>query len=304
MAIRYLEHSKINKQAWDNCIQQSFNGIIYAYSWYLDVVCPNWEALVEDEYKSIMPLTKAVKYKFHYLYQPFFTQQLGVFSVDKLSEEKINSFLQFIPEKYKFIEINLNTYNKFSSSNFEIKTSITYEMDLIKAYQNHYFQYSENLCRNLKKAEKQKLEISKEASAREIINMFRQNRGRGIDTLKSKHYEILEHLIHDAIGRGRGQIWGVKTRESKLCAGAFFVESNGKVIFLFSASNSHAKINGAMAFLIDRFIFENAQRNLVLDFEGSNDIGLGRFYNSFGAKKCLYLQIRKNKLPLLVKWMK
>jgi hypothetical protein len=66
-----------------NAIARSFNGIVYAYSWYLDIVSPGWDALVKDDYKSVMPLTWRKKYGIKYLYQPFFTQQLGVFSSDK-----------------------------------------------------------------------------------------------------------------------------------------------------------------------------------------------------------------------------
>lgn len=302
--IQYIKHNKINKQKWDECIEKSFNGIIYAYSWYLDIVCPNWEALVDEDYKTVMPLTAGKKYSLNYLYQPFFTQQLGVFSVNKMSEEIVDNFLQAIPVKYLFMEINLNSYNKISSSIFALKINLTYELDLINTYENHAKLFSDNLVRNLKLANKENLEIIKDVPANEIITLFRQNRGKKIRNLKNKEYKILEKIITASLSRGKAQIWSIRTNEKKLCAGAFFIESNGKVIFLFSATDALAKTNGAMSFLIDRFIFENAQRNLILDFEGSNDAGLARFYSSFGAKKCLYLHVRKNNLPFWAKWVK
>src|ERR1039458_6261489 len=104
--IRYIHHSQINKKDWDSCIGNSANTTIYAYSWYLDAVCPAWEALVEGEYETVMPLTPNKKYSIHYLFQPFFTQQLGVFSNYLRTESKINQFLSAIPEKFKFVEIN------------------------------------------------------------------------------------------------------------------------------------------------------------------------------------------------------
>jgi len=55
--IDYLLHSDIDKMKWDACIQKAFNGNIYALSWYLDVVHEGWEALVEDDYVRVMPLT-------------------------------------------------------------------------------------------------------------------------------------------------------------------------------------------------------------------------------------------------------
>ncbi len=86
----------------------------------------------------------------------------------------------------------------------------------------------------------------------------------------------------------------------QICAGAILVESNRKVIFLFSATNAEAKSSGAMSFLIDSFIKENSQRNLTLDFEGSNDPNLARFYKSFGAKECIYFHYKKNDLPWIL----
>ena len=54
--ICYLTHNQIDKQRWDECIAQSPDGLIYCWSWYLDVVHPGWEALVEDDYENVMPL--------------------------------------------------------------------------------------------------------------------------------------------------------------------------------------------------------------------------------------------------------
>lgn len=78
--ITYLTHNQIDKQRWDDCIKQSPNGNVYALSWYLDIVHPRWEALVEDDYVSVMPLTGNRKCGISYPFQPFFVQQLGVFS--------------------------------------------------------------------------------------------------------------------------------------------------------------------------------------------------------------------------------
>ncbi|HEU4717664.1 MAG TPA: hypothetical protein VFU15_07515, partial [Bacteroidia bacterium] len=81
--IRHLRSHEIDRQRWDECIRRSFNGIIYAYSWYLDVVSPGWEALADEKYETVMPLTWAKKMSVRYLRTPFFVQQLGVFSVNK-----------------------------------------------------------------------------------------------------------------------------------------------------------------------------------------------------------------------------
>ncbi|MBK7430609.1 MAG: hypothetical protein IPI62_06680 [Bacteroidetes bacterium] len=79
--IKHLRHTEINKSKWDNTIKLSPEGIVYAASWYLDIVSPGWEALMDDDYKFIFPLCTRSKFGFSYLYQPHFTQQGGLFSI-------------------------------------------------------------------------------------------------------------------------------------------------------------------------------------------------------------------------------
>ena len=191
--IRCLSNQEINKHKWDNCVRESFNGMIYAYSWYLDIVAENWQGLVEDEYQRIFPLITRNKGNIHYLYQPVFTQQLGVISKKILTEQVVSSFLNAIPEKFKFAEINLNTLNKIETGNFKIFHWQNFELDLINSYDNLYKGYSTNLKRNLKKAEKDGLTLSKNIKPDEIITLFRSNRGQKIKILK----ESISNLIPD-----------------------------------------------------------------------------------------------------------
>ena len=77
--ILHLKNHQIDKAKWDAALLHSSNCKIYACSWYLDVVSPNWEALVTDNYEEIFPLTTKKKFTFQYLFTPFFVQQLGFF---------------------------------------------------------------------------------------------------------------------------------------------------------------------------------------------------------------------------------
>ena len=80
--IRYLSHDEIDKPQWDACIEGSVNSLPYAASWWLDVVSPGWEALVSEDYRSVMPLTWHKKLGVYYLYQPYLTQQLGILQAE------------------------------------------------------------------------------------------------------------------------------------------------------------------------------------------------------------------------------
>jgi len=301
--IKYVAHKDINKNKWDTCIQDSVNGIVYAYSWYLDIVCPKWDALIEDDYKSVLPLPKAEKYGFRYTYPPPFTQQLGVFSTSKLSNEKVEMFLEQIPARYKYIEMNLNTLNRVKADSFESRNLITHLLDLISPYEHTYANYSTQAKRNLKKAQASSLNILTSVPPQKVIDLFKANRGK-----KYKHpasyYSTLNKLVLTCMRKNSGQAWGVYTSEKELCAGALFVGSNKRIIFLFSGTNQKAFDTHAMTLLIDRFIKDNSQREVTLDFEGSLDMDVARFYKGFGSKEVHFQQIRRNNLPYPVKWIK
>jgi hypothetical protein len=309
--IRYITYNEIDKHKWDECIHHAVNGIVYAYSWYLDIVSPSWDALVENDYERVFPLTKNKKSGISYLFQPFFTQQLGIFSTTKLNAEITENFISKIPHKFKFAEINLNTFNKIEPAKFQVFPNLTHELDLIPTYDLIYRNYSENTRRNIKLALNSELIISQNTKAEQVIELFKNNKGKDIETLKEKEYLLLKKLISVCLYKKIAHISGVYTKEANLCAGAIFIESNNKVIFLFSATDNEARSNGAMSFLIDSFIKYNSQRNLTLDFEGSNDPNLARFYRSFGAKECVYFQYKKDELPWIlsksvtfIKWLR
>jgi len=56
--------------------------------------------------------------------------------------------------------------------------------------------------------------------------------------------------------------------------------------------------------LIDAFIKDNADKPLILDFEGSDIRNLAFFYSGFGAKDEQYPFLKINKLPFYLKWLK
>ncbi|MCX6290864.1 MAG: GNAT family N-acetyltransferase [Bacteroidetes bacterium] len=303
--IAFIEHGKIDKRKWDQCIRQSPNGMVYAMSWYLDIVSPGWNALVDGNYQAVFPLTWRKKYNLYYLYQPFFTQQLGVFSMEKnISEKTVSDFLKAIPDQYRLIEIQLNAENNFHDVGFSISEKLTHHLSLDQPYEKISNGYSENLERNIRRANKNKIVLSEQVTPEEIIQLFRKNKGKDVENLGAKEFRVLSHLVRESGNRKSVYLAGARTADGKLCAGTIFLKSNHEYIFLFSAVNEEARKTGAMSLIIDQFIKTHSGEKMNLDFEGSMDKNLARFYQSFGSKEVVYLQIRKNNLPLYIKWLK
>lgn len=301
--IKFLENDEIDFDKWDECIETSINGIIYPFSYYLNQVSPGWCALVGNDYESVMPLPVKQKWGIHYIIQPLFVQQLGVFSPNTISTEQLTEFIESVPSRYKFMNINLNTYNKFESNStgtFTYKRK-TYELDLISPYESLWANYSTNAKRNLKKSEKNKVFVTRNTEPQSIIDLFRQNKGKDFKMLNTQAYETFRHLVYSSVHRGNAVAYAAFSSSNTLCAGVIFFHSHKKSVMIFSGSNQEAKQNGAMTAIIDQYIKDYAGQNITLDFEGSNNESLARFYRSFGSKECVYLQLRTNKFPVILK---
>ncbi len=295
--IRFLRHNLIDKALWDNCIRCAPNGNLNSWSWYLDIVSPGWCALVENDYEMVFPLPVSSKAGIKYIMQPYFTQQLGLFYQSLPTDNKLAEFLASIPPEYKYIDLNLNTSNKIDPSvNVSEMTNI--ELDMNIDYKNLASAYQTNLQRNLKKAAQNKLALSFEVKPEEMILLFRSNKGLELQHLKDSQYKIIQQIAKESIKRGLAQVWGVYDEYNQLSACALWVISHQKAIFLFSAVSEQGKKLNAMPWLVDSFIHSHAGKPLTLDFEGSNDDGLARFYCSFGAKKVTYQRFKHNFLPL------
>ena len=118
-SIVYIKNIDINKHKWDACITNAGNGLIYAYSFYLDEMAKNWDALVMNDYEAVMPVTWNKKYGIYYLYQPFLCASLGVFG-NNLTSKIVHSFFKKIPAHFKYWDIYLNAADNFSIEEYAL----------------------------------------------------------------------------------------------------------------------------------------------------------------------------------------
>jgi hypothetical protein len=299
--IKYLQHKEVDKVKWDACITNATNGLIYPYSFYLDCMTKHWDALVLDDYLAVMPLTWNKKYGFHYLYQPAFTASLGVFGKN-LTKEMIDDFIKSIPSKFKLIEISLNSGNIFDvSKSFSLLRS-NYILQLNKPYEELYKAYRDNHKRNITKAFQAGSKVSKEVAVDEIIRL---NKGQlqHIDGTKSEDYRNFKKLYELLKDKQQAKTYAI-VEKNKILASAVFLFSHNRAYYIMVGNHPDGKIIGASPALIDAFIKDHSNQNLILDFEGSDIRNLAFFYSGFGATEENYPALRINKLPWYARLLK
>lgn len=302
--IKFIANRDIDRERWDQCIDQSPNGIAYAYSWYLDRICNRWDALISGNYEFVLPLVNNRKYGISYIYQPFFTQQLGIFSKHPIDKKTINRFLNALPRKFWLTDMQLNIGNTLPIEKFDIRENTTFHLNLADEIATIRANYHSNTRRNIHKAKQNKVSVIQFSDIRLFIEFTLINLRDKSPEIKSPHYLALSRIIDYALFNDFGEIYIAQDYDNKLLAAAFFLKSNGKCIYLAASSNSEGIEKSAMFLLIDTFIQNNAGQQLILDFEGSNIPGVARFYAGFGAFPQTYLAIHQNRLPSFLRLLK
>jgi len=302
-SIRYITHNELDKSKWDNCIETASNGIVFAYSWYLDAVCDNWDALVLNEYEAVFPITKKSKFGLNYFFNPIFALQLGVFSNQKITTGLVNQFLEAIPKKLKLVDIQLNFGNSVKNQLFEVSNKKCQFIDLSSSYEEISKKYSTNLKRNLSKAIKQNCEIVLSLETENVIKLFKENRGETLKEMKDEQYKRLHSLLIELKQRKLGKIYECWL-EHELVASACFSITNDRIIYIKGGSTPKGREVGAMHMIMDEVIHLNSNSKFIFDFGGSSIEQVARFNHSFGATDYEYQRLYRNNLPFIVKLLK
>ncbi|MCL2132024.1 MAG: GNAT family N-acetyltransferase [Lentimicrobiaceae bacterium] len=305
MTITYLKRAEIDLSKWEQCVNShAVTAIVFGQHWFLDNCCTTWHAFVVDDYRAVLPLPVRKKFGITYVYPPFWAFRLGFFG-EELTQNEIDEVFDCAAKKFRWADLFFSSDIQYKKGN--IFPHKTYMLDLQEDYYAIRRNYHESHRRNCKKGQTENLEIVFDAKPQEIIDLFRNNRGKDVSvSYKESDYADLLRITALLQERKSIEIVGVRNAEGVLCAGAFFAFWEKKYHFLFSGRSAD-KQSRSLYFLIDDFIFRHAGKDLSLDFNGSNNPDIARFYAGFGAKEKTFNQLiisRLNKIQRLALLLK
>ncbi len=273
--IKYIKRKDVDVEKYDFCIKNAVNSRVYAYSWYLDIVAEGqWDILIKGDYEAVMPLPWRRKYGLKYISKPPWTQQLGIFSVNKLSQTVINTFVKSIPFFFVKRVIQFNSQNNLK----ELPLKDNYILNLRDSYENLFSNFNNNRKRIVKKLENQNVEIIKDVPARVFFESYKSI--NDVYDVPEKHESTLKQILLS--NKKQINIWVIKDKDKIIC-GLIWLKDFYRLTYLLPFANKKAKKDNLPTLLIDTLIRDFQNSNLVLDFEGSNLDGVARFYRSFGA---------------------
>jgi hypothetical protein len=293
--IKYLTHREIDLKKWDDCIYHAPNGLVYALSVYLDAMAPEWDALVLNDYEAVFPLPHRRKFSLNYIFHPTLIAQLGVFG-NNITRGLLTAFIDAIPRKFVYVDLPLNFRNNYPDKRLFLRKNFVLPVN--KDYGSMYDGYNKNVKRNILKATRQECTVEKNISIKKVTAL-------ALNHIKDqKGLTTFEFLFETFRTQGFGVTYGVSSADGELLASAAFLFSHKRAYYILAGNNEKAKAAGASHFLIDSFIKDHSEKDLLLDFEGSDAEGVANFYASFGAQDQPYSALKWNRLGWMVKWLK
>lgn len=295
--IKYIRHAEIDFNKWDETIDQSYNGMVYGYSFFLNAMAgERWDALVQDDYEAVFPLVHGSKFGLKYLYQPFFCQQLGLFSKVMITDAQMAAFIEAIPSKFRYWDFHLNHRNKFFSPEIRFINRTSFVIDLRQDYISIYDRFNADAKKNLAKAALSGYLISKEPDVTTAAECFFNAYGKHYASADLLRIKITE-CAHRALELEKGFVRSVYDKNRKLLCSGFFLMAKNRIHYAMAAPTEEGKAVGATHILIDEVLKEFAGTDNIFDFEGSDIKTVAYFYSKFGSEKYHYLEIINNKMP-------
>lgn len=295
MRIEYLERDEIDADRWNEAVAASCNAFPYAYSWYLDAAAGGrWSALVSPDHQLVFPLPwNRKRLFFRQVYQPFFTQQLGLFGPKaEQIHDALPFFLEALSGRFKRVALHLNEQNPVGDDwPYRRERRMNFVVPLDRHHPEIFSNYGRSLRKNLRRARKAGLALKSGQEIELLIRIYQKEVGYKVPELRRSHYLGIGRIIRHAMKRGQGQLYAVEDADGQMLAAGFFLVCDRRVVNLFGASTLRGKSEYAMHFMLDELIRKFAGSSRVFDFEGSSIPSIAAFFRSFGASEAPFFRI-------------
>lgn len=302
-----LTRGQISDSIWDKHISRSRQCVIYALSWYLDIVCEQWQALVwpsATDFSVVMPLPVRRKFGQRLLYQPLFCQYLGIFSSHDLTPVECSSFLKALASNFPYISNYTFNPENFAllrealpgCKGFDYKVNNTHWLKLGRPYADVYAGYQKDRKANLRKGWRANWQIVGSDDFKTLIKLFKENHARRIGKIKDGAYPTLERLGKKCLSNETGMLLYAQSG-AQVCAGVLLTHYRGRTIYLFNAANDAGRKGNVRLVMLDAYLRENAATQSVFDFESPQEQSIAAYYAGFGGVATPFFSISRNALP-------
>ncbi|MDR1115399.1 MAG: GNAT family N-acetyltransferase [Tannerella sp.] len=286
---------------------------VFSRDWWLDIVCgENWDALTlkkKGRVHAAMPLYIPWG---RIILMPHYTQTMGIWFAAGADDTKYASALEHRQTICRYFTGQLKKYRIFFQNfgyeftdwlpfywdGYTQTTRYTYVLNDLKDTGRMLANMSQQVRRNIKKAEEQAVTVRRNIPADDFLRIqsltFQRQKKRNIQSVA-----VLRRLIDAARKRGQGDVFGGYDREGRLHAAAFVVWQKSSAYYIAGGGDPALRSSGAHSLVLWEAIKYVSQYTDTFDFEGSMIPGVERFFREFGAVQKPYFTISRGKLSLI-----
>ncbi len=323
-----MPFSAISPEAWNHFIETSPQGNVFALYEYMQIIAPNWSAIIVaegDTWRAAFPVFSQKRMGFQFALQPILAQHWGIFLDNMPYKNDYEAFsayrkiivaaIEALPQFHVFLYQFSHTFPyfiPFRQAGYELRTRFTYHLALEKTENELWQNAAAPLQRQIKKTQKQAfaLRINEKEDITALVAIFAQNKdtGKNLTGLGQQHFApVLEKLtmISDYfLAENKGVLLTIVDTDGKVQAGGIFGLCGKKMTYIAGGVSPEYRAEGLMSRLLwEAILYGKHNSCLFFDFEGSMIVGIETFFRKFGAVPVPYLQVFRNKLPFYVKWL-
>lgn len=255
-----MPFEEIDVTRWNSCIHFAINGNVFGYHWFLKNVVREFDALVEGNYESVMPLiSRTSRWNYPELYHPEGIGRLGIFSVHVLSPPRIEKFIHAIPDSFLGRHISFNEFNKPVIKDMLSANSLNWHhLDLSRPYEIIQNGYSAEAMNSIEAARAQNWMPHSNIKPEKLVEFFADQ-----DSATDTHMWMRIH--YNLMHRGTAFPTVYSNSDGEIGAAALLTYYNG----FFTLLNFKGKsgVDQKLFYLMaDDLIRVHADRQLRFDF--------------------------------------
>ncbi len=296
MQIKHLSNEAIDQQKWDSCVHYANNGNVFGYRWFLNNISKDWDALVEGDYTSVMPIFwKQNKWsKQKSIYTPSLIRHAGLYSTSVLSTQRLMHFLNAIPDEFKGaqqLRLNEQNYLPDAPEGFALQEHKNYQLMMSLSYDRLKAKYDKDMISSIQKAFDKGYKTANNSRPEQIADFLKTHSFTGKNG--ESNFHASQRIMYNVLHRGKGFASTLLGPKGQLAAVNFLIYSHSRILSIFSAATPQAEADGAMNMIYDLIIGTHSRRPMLLDFNTSES-----WPEKFGAEESIFPEIIKQD----VKW--
>ncbi|GEM_PF-3962616 len=261
MEIELLHNKKINSQRWNETVTMAVNSNFSAYTWYLDLIDPDWEGLLSTDYKYIFPIISSSKLFKIGFYQPSLYFRAGLYATEILSKEIFERFIDAIPDRISQLKVSLNKFNIFKNDTLYY-SGISYQKDMV-ANIDSSVKYTAEAIQKLSVLLRRKLVVLEGMQISEFLKYYESY---SMNKVSKWEQDFIRRLLSFTFYNRISSILGVLDEKNNLGAIGMFIRNQQRAWLYLYASSIDADKEGFFYYMLDYYVTRHSSLNIPLEF--------------------------------------